>query len=246
MKIRVALLEAVVICSALACLATAQDFQQSYNLPGGAGISIRNVAGNISVAGYDGAFIVVIAYKQGRDRDRVEIVDASGDDHINVYTEYPRYGGIEASVEFEVKIPRGVQYNLEDISSVSGDVNVTAITGPIHAASVSGDIEITDLRGNANASSVSGEVYVQIFQDAGSANMKFASISGDVVVHAPSNLDALVEMSTLSGWLWTDFPIRRSGRWPFWGRSARGRLGSGDATLRISSISGRVCLLVNP
>ncbi len=245
MKIKTVLLASLVMCAMFTGLATAQDFQRDFNLPGGAGISIRNVAGNINVAGYDGASIIVAAFKQGRDRDRVAIVDASGDDYINIYVEYPRYGSTDASVEFEIRVPRSVQFDLEDISSVSGDVNITSIAGLIHTQSVSGRIEIRDFVGNANANSVSGDVYAQITQSVGPVNLRFASVSGDVVVQVPADLSAYVDLSTISGSIWTGFPIRFTGRWPLWGRSARGRLGTGAGSLKMSSISGRVCLLAN-
>jgi len=245
MRIKTVLLISTVVCLMFAGVAAAQDFQRDYNLPDGADISIRNVAGNINVSGYDGSSVIVTAYKQGRDRDRVTIVDASGDDYINIWVEYPRNGSTDASVEFEIRVPRGVEYAFEDIASVSGDVSVSAAMGQVHAQSVSGRVELRDFLGNANVSSVSGDLFVQITRDVGTARMKFASISGDVIVYAPANLGAFVDMSSLSGSLWTNFPLRLSGRWPFWGRSARGRLGNGAASLKISSISGRVCLLIN-
>jgi DUF4097 and DUF4098 domain-containing protein YvlB len=226
-------------------VAVAQDYQRDFNLPGGSRISIRNVSGNISVSGYDGAFIIVSACKEGRDRDRVEIVDSSGEGDINIYVLYPRHGNVDASVSFEVMVPRSGSYDFEDLASVSGDICVREVAGQVHGQSVSGMVQIQDVPGSVNASSISGDVHVQIAQPAGRANMKFASISGDVVVRAPADLSAFVEMSTISGSLWTDFPIRTFGKWPFIGRSAKGRLGNGEANIKISSISGRICLVVS-
>ncbi len=73
--------------------------------------------------------------------------------------------------------------------------------------------------------------------------MTFRSISGNVEVSAPSNLDALVDMSTASGMLKTDFPIDVQERRYGPGREARGRLGSGKQILWINSQSGRVSLI---
>ena len=245
MRIRHVFLIPAVLLVMFTIPAAAQDFQREFTLPSGASIGIRNIAGDIKVAGYDGTSIVVMATKQGRDRDRVSIVDASGDDDINVYVDYPRSGNIQASVEFELLVPRKVPYDFEEISSVSGDVSFASIAGQIHTQSVSGAIEIRDVAGSCTASSVSGDVLVRITQNPGAVSMKFASVSGDVTVLAPPDLDAYVDMSTVSGMIWTNFPIRISGRWPFWGRSARGRLGRGTATLKMSSVSGRLSLLVN-
>jgi DUF4097 and DUF4098 domain-containing protein YvlB len=73
--------------------------------------------------------------------------------------------------------------------------------------------------------------------------MRFTSISGNVSVKAPDNLDALIEMSTLSGTLSTDFPLEVQERRYGPGRSARGRLGTGAISIRITTVSGRVSLM---
>ncbi len=245
MKIKTVLLIPAALLVMFTNLAAAQDFLRVFTLPAGTGIRVRNISGDIKVAGYDGTSIVVTATRQGRDRDRVSVVDASTDDDINVYVEYPRSGNIDASVEFELLVPREVSYDFEDVSSVSGDVSLASVAGPIHAQSVSGAIEIRDAAGSLSASSVSGDVLVRITQNPGAVSMKLTSVSGDVTVLAPPDLSAYVDMSTVSGGIWTNFPIRVSGHWPFWGRSARGRLGKGTATLKMSSVSGRLSLLVN-
>ncbi|MDT7778055.1 MAG: hypothetical protein QOC99_567 [Acidobacteriota bacterium] len=45
----------IVLCLAAAGVASAQDFQRSYNLEAGATVSIFNVSGNIELKGYDGS-----------------------------------------------------------------------------------------------------------------------------------------------------------------------------------------------
>jgi DUF4097 and DUF4098 domain-containing protein YvlB len=73
--------------------------------------------------------------------------------------------------------------------------------------------------------------------------MEFASVSGNVRVKLPANLDADVRMSTLSGGLKTDFPlqIEEPERGP--GRRATGRIGGGSRNLKLSTTSGSVSLL---
>lgn len=244
MKNKTILMQTAVICALFAGPVVGQDFQRSYTLVAGSEVSIRNVAGDIRVAGYDGPNIIVSATKEGRDRNQIEIVDASDDNAVKIYVVYLR-NHTDASVNFEVQVPRNVQYDYDEISSVSGNVTVSAIAGQLNVHSVSGSIQLEDVLGSATAGSISGDVYARISQPLGKWSLKFTSISGDVSVHAPPDLDAYVDMSTISGSLWTDFPIRISGRWPFWGRSAHGRLEHGTASLKLSSISGRVCLLVN-
>ncbi len=221
--------------------AVAADFQKSYTIGAGGRIRVQNVSGNIVVTGYDGNTIMVTATKEGRDRDQVTIEDRSAGDTVDLSVEYPHKGNVSASVDFDIRVPRTVEYNFGRLVSVSGDIQVTDVMGNLQVECVSGNVELNAVSGVVSASAVSGNVNVDL-KKAGSGNMKFTSVSGDVDVRAPANLDADVEMSTISGSLKTDFQLEvhepRYGP----GRSARGRLGSGEHSLRITTVSGRVSL----
>lgn len=233
---------AMSICLLAGSNAAAQDFQRSYSIGQGGHIRIRNISGDIKVTAYSGRDVVVAGYKTGRDRDVVEIEDSSADDRIDLRVRYPERCNCDAGVNFEVKVPQNVDYNFDHISSVSGSVELEGVRGRIRAESVSGNVDILDVTGMVSASSVSGNVDADISKVEGSGDMKFSSVSGNVYVKAPSSLDADVEMSTVSGSLRTDFPIEIIERRYGPGRSARGRVGNGSCSLRITSVSGRVSL----
>jgi DUF4097 and DUF4098 domain-containing protein YvlB len=227
---------------ALAATVSAQDFQKSYRIGAGGQVRIGNVSGDVIVTGYDGDAIVVTGIKKGRDREAVEIEDRSGAGNVDVAARYPRRGNTDASVRFEVQVPRSVNYNFDQISSVSGDVQVTGVTGRLHASAVSGDVHIKDVSGSVSASAVSGDVNVEINRLDGSDDMKFSTVSGDVSVLLPSALDADVDMSSHSGSIKTDFPVEvRSER--YGSRTyARGKLGDGSRRVNMSSVSGDISL----
>ena len=239
--IRMGLVVALVALGA-AGWAAAQDFQRTYAISAGGHIRIGNISGDVKVTGYDGDSIIVNAYKSGPDRDRVQIEDTSGSDRLELRVRYPEFGGANASINFEVKAPRSVDYNFDRLGSVSGSVTVTGIRGRLRAESVSGNVDIRDVAGLVSAQAVSGNVNVEIARLEGAGDMKFSSVSGNVSVRAPANLDAAIEMSTISGSLRTDFPIEVQERRYGPGRSARGRLGTGAYSLRITTVSGRVSL----
>jgi len=73
--------------------------------------------------------------------------------------------------------------------------------------------------------------------------MTFSTASGDVSVKLPGNLDAEIEISSISGSIHTDFPIEIQEQDHGPGSHARGRLGSGATHLSLSSASGDVSLL---
>ncbi len=260
LQLRLAII-AVFVCLVLSLSATAQDFRKSYEIGAGGSVNVRNVSGNVTVTGYEGETILVLGFKEGRDRDRVSVEDNSSGNIVDVRARYPENCDCNASINFEVKVPRGGNYKFDAISSVSGDVEVTGVNGPLRAKSVSGNVTVKGITGAVNASSVSGNVHVgenngevsgkstsgnievEILQLTGAGDMEFASVSGNVRVKLPGNLDADVRMSTLSGGLKTDFPlqIEEPERGP--GRRATGRIGGGSRNLKLSSTSGSVSLL---
>jgi len=227
---------------ALAATASAQDFQKTYRIGAGGQIRIGNVSGDVVVTGYDGDSIVVTGTKKGRDRDQVEVEDRSGTTNVDIGVRYPKHCNCDASIRFDVQVPRSIKYDFDHISSVSGDVKVTGVTGRLNASAVSGDVHITDVSGSVSASAVSGDVKVEITRLDGSDDMKFNTVSGDVSVMLPSSLDADVDMSSFSGSIKTDFAIEvRSER--FGSRnSARAKLGDGSRRLKMSSVSGDLSL----
>ncbi len=239
----------------------AQDFQKTYRIGAGGSVTVKNVSGDVEVSGHDGDAIIVNGYKEGRDREMVEVEDRSSANAVDVGVRYPRECNCDASVRFEIRVPRGVRYNFERVSTASGNISVTGVTGRVNvqtasgnvkvsevsgeisAGSASGDVRVGEIRGTVSASTASGNVNVEIAQLEGAGNMKFSSASGDVNVRLPSTLDADVYMTTASGSIETNFPIEV--KKPRYGPSsqAHGTLGSGSRTLRISSASGDVSLM---
>jgi len=241
-KLELLALATVIFAGYAPCMSGAEDFHKSYPLGAHGHILIRNVSGDVKVSSYAGETVVVDAYKVGRDRDLLRIEDQSNADSISLRVTYPERSNCDASVNFEVRVPQGVEYNFDRLASVSGNVLIASVRGRLKAESVSGNVVVKDVSGMVNASSVSGNVDVEISRLEGTGEMKFSSVSGNVGVKAPSNLDADIDMSTVSGSLKTDFQIEVQERRYGPGRSARGRLGSGSSNLRITSVSGRVSL----
>jgi hypothetical protein len=226
-----------------ATTATAQDFQKTYRIAANGSINIRNVSGNISITGYDGDAIMASAFKTGRDREMVEVEDLSNDNRLDLQARYPSNCNCNADIRFELRVPRSLSYNFDQVSTASGDINVSGIRGQVRVSTASGDVEVKDVAGEVNARSASGDVDVEISSLEGTGDMKFASASGDVHVRLPASLDADVRMSTVSGTVKTDFPIEV--RQPRYGpgSNARGRLGGGNRSLQITSASGDVSLM---
>ncbi|HTY61137.1 MAG TPA: DUF4097 family beta strand repeat-containing protein [Acidobacteriota bacterium] len=226
-------------------LVQGKDFQKSYTLAPGGQIFIDNFLGDVTIRGFKGDSIEISANKKGEDRDKIEILDSSLPYRIDIRLRPPLVPVKDARVDFEVRVPESVEYNFARISSFGGNVDISSVVGQLNAESVRGNVALKDVRGLVNASSFSGNIRVDIGKAQERSNMRFSSISGNIDVSAPANLDAVVDISCSSGLLRTDFPLEVQ-EWRYGpARSARGRLGGGMQTLRIRSVSGRVNLTKN-
>jgi hypothetical protein len=226
-----------------AATAAAQDFQKTYQIPAGGSIRVANISGDVTVTGYDGTAITVTGTKQGPDKDVVQIEDRSTGNSVDVAVRYPhRCNNCNASVQFQIQVPRSISFTYDGIHSISGDVNVTSVTGRLNAATVSGTVRVTDVTGSVSAKSVSGDVDVQISRLEGTEDMSFSTVSGSVTARLPAGLDASVELSSFSGSIDTSFPIEiKEDRFTS-GHRASGQIGSGTRQVRMSSMSGNVSL----
>jgi lia operon protein LiaG len=251
----------VIACLTLSLAASAQDFHKSYSISMDGKVRISSVSGDIIIKSYNGDSVQVTAIKTGRDRDMVEVEDLSSGNTVELKARYPEHCNCDASIRFEVMVPSEAKYDFERLStasgdievtgargtltakSASGDVNVTGFSGEVQVATASGDINISDVSGSVNARAASGDLNIQLARLEGSGPMEFSTASGDVIVSLPSDLDAEVSMSTVSGTLETDFPnIEVKDRKRGSGRQAFGRLGNGSRTVKISTASGDVRL----
>jgi hypothetical protein len=219
----------------------AQDFQRTYPLGAGGQIRVRNISGDVKISGYNGHNVEVTAYKEGRDRDKIQVEDKSNGNRLEFGVQYLEHRNTNASVNFVIRVPQSIQYIL-DISSVSGNVQLADITGQTRLDSVSGDVNVQNIVGIVAAHTVSGNLNVEIRQLQGSDDLKLSSVSGSVHVNAPLDLDANVKMSSVSGSIKTDFPIQI--REPQYGpgQSASGRLRGGSHNIHLSTVSGRISL----
>jgi DUF4097 and DUF4098 domain-containing protein YvlB len=152
----------VFLClSFITALVQAQDFQRTFRLTENSKVSIKNVAGDVSVNGYEGTDIRVVAYKEGRDRDRLTIEDFSNGGGVDIRVKYPQDCNCEATIRFEVQVPRALSFNYESLSTVAGNVKVDQAMGMIRAENISGLVHLRNVSGTLYASSFSGDVFIE-------------------------------------------------------------------------------------
>jgi Putative adhesin len=227
-----------------------EEFHKVYPLSAQGRIEIENVNGPVHVTGWDRPEVKVDAVKSAWSKERLaeaQIEVEAGQDRISIRTQYPNhdrtfnYGGDDehnnpARVEYTITVPR--QANLDEIKLVNGKLDIQEVSGEVHASCVNGRIQARNLQGRTELNTVNGELEASVDQLPSSA-LKLSSVNGRLHVILPSDANAEVEASTMSGNISNDFGLQIS-RHRFVGRSMHGQLGGGGTLVKLSNVNGTI------
>jgi hypothetical protein len=129
--------------------------------------------------------------------------------------------------------------------TVSGSVEAQALSGDLRFNSVSGDLTVVEAGSSVKADSVSGSMIVDIDPTGRRTDVNLTSVSGEIAIRLPHPVDAEVEANTASGTVSNAFEdLRVSGQWG--AKRITGRLGSGNGSLKATTVSGSIALLRRP
>jgi len=185
---------------------------------------IDNMAGSITVEGYDGQDVQLSAVRltkaESDERLKESFEDVTLDiqehnDRIEVVVEVPwrkrwegfdnwgyRYYGFEVSYDFTVKVPRDVAVFLRTVNE--GNIRVTGMNDEFDVRNVNGSITMKEMKGSGRASTVNGSVEVS-FDKNPAADCSFHTVNGKVRVALQDPLSADLVLKTFNGHAYTDF-----------------------------------------
>lgn len=240
----------LIAISAAPAAAQSRNWQWSKAIPAGKVIAIKTILGDVSATPASGNTVEVVGTKRGRGNpDAIRIVAEEHADGVTICALYDdqedcddgSHNGSDRDddnigVDFEVRVPRGVRFNG---SSVTGNVEARGLTADVKASSVSGNVRVATT-GLVKASSVSGSLDIRMGATNWTETLSFSTVSGDITLEMPGELNSNVRFSTVSGSIDSDWPITM-------GRSSKrsgvsGTIGKGGRDLKFSTVSGDVVL----
>ena len=251
----------IALLSVLASAAGAQrnDFRWEKALPAGNEVSINNINGDITVLPSSNGRVEVVGVKRGTgnfERIKADVQQTSHGivvcvlpnedsycDDRGMHSESRNNRGDrdwnDVRMDLEISVPTNLTVSA---NAVSGNISITGATGEVRANSVSGNVKLDRLRASSvYANSVSGDVEVSIQELTGRGDLTFHSVSGDITLDLPRQLDADLSMSTVSGGIDSDYAMTvGNGRMDR--RSMRATIGRGGRRLDFSTVSGNVKL----
>jgi hypothetical protein len=224
-------------------------------------LEVQGIVGEIRAGLARGNEVEVVAVKRGRrglEEVAVEVAEAGNrtvicavygswrhgqgtchpdfDDRGRWDDEGRRKVDIDVEVEYEVRLPAGVDF---EATIVSGDIEATGLRSNVEASTVDGEVHI-QTSGQAWAHSVAGDIEVEMGDFGG--DLEFESVSGDILLWLPRDFSADVDFSSLTGDLRSDFDLdveyERKRRWI--GSSVEGTIGGGGRDLNVATVSGNV------
>ena len=201
----------------------------------GGTVSITNVAGLLTVTGWDRAEVRATG-TLGKGVERLDFTRQGSRVVIKVILKRGNLPKGEGSATLQVSLPRASRL---EVSAVSADVTVASVSGAQKISTVSGDLVAELGKGGAELQSVSGDLRLR--GGAEGAKLRASTVSGDLNLRDGAGD---IEVQTVSGDI--DAQLRQM-------RSGRVRTTSGDleleaelpttATLDAETVSGDVQII---
>ena len=228
-----------------------EKFEQTYPLSKNGNVSVSNVNGPITIEAWDRDEVKLEATKIADSKESLADVDIKVEataDSFSVEADYKSWKwndkrnenrSRKLEVEFRLSVPRTAVLN--EIETVNGSVTVSNFTNVTKISAVNGDVIATNLQGAANLSTVNGTVTADFDRVNGSSKINLSTVNGTVSLIVPSDLNATIKADSLNGNITNDFglPVRKG---QYVGRDLYGRVGTGEAQIRLNSVNGKLSI----
>ncbi len=235
-----------------------EEFHKTFPLGPGGRFSLKNTNGDIHVSTWDKNEAEINAVKIARrsesDLGRVTIEAQGREGEVTVDTIYPKLSNVRVSVEYEVRLPAGV--NLDVVRSTNGDVVLNGKFASARASSTNGDIKLegasaetdlsttngsinaSDLEGRVNADTTNGRITLGIVRMGD--DIKADTTNGSITVRLTGEVNARLHAHTTNGHINTSIPVTIQGSQSR--RRLEGTIGSGGPLLSLSTTNGSITI----
>ncbi len=228
-----------------------EKFEQTYPLQADGRVSLSNINGDITIEPWGRNEVRVEATKTADSAETLAEVEIKVDADpaaVRIKTEMKGWGYGNRSerdryrrsrVDYKISVPRNAK--LDAIEAVNGSVTISGHSGSTKIAAVNGNVNANGLSGIADLSTVNGRVIADFGSVDRGSLISLRTVNGSVSVTLPSDVDATIKADSLNGPISNDFGLQvRKGQ--YIGRDLHGKLGSGDAQIRLNSVNGELAI----
>ncbi len=188
-------------------------------------VIVDNINGAITVTGYGGAEVQLVAQRLSRGRTQEKLALAKQEvtldiseksNVIKLFVDGPfrrkdgetnyrgsRYYGYEVAFEFTLQVPYQTDLTLKTVNE--GDIKVENVKGEFDVDNINGGVTMLSVGGGGHVYALNEDVEVR-FKTSPDRGSYFGSLNGDVRVSVPEDFGAIARFKTFNGEIYTDFP----------------------------------------
>jgi Putative adhesin len=220
---------------------TGQEEHRTYQLTAGAHVDVSQISGPVSVEATDGSVAEVSIYRTATNSDdlayrKVVVEQTSSGLTIRQKPGSNEPDAVDLLNRVVLKLPREVSVRGR---SISGDFNISGVTGAVDLNSISGSVDAKGLNRLLTVSGVSGDVRVAVARISG-AGLRVSNVSRNVYLRLASDLNAELSISNTSGGV--SNKIEGLAFVEVGGSNRSARLGSGGPQIEVSNVTGKIVL----
>ena len=214
---------------------------KSFPLGKTAAISLKNVAGDITIEGWDEPQAVVKIIKSGgSEQERKAVSISLSSDGKNLSLASLPSSSNKVEVSYEIKLPRRIRQL--GIASSKSEVKLSNISGMIGVDLQAGSIELSDVSGTVKTNIMKGDTKVIFDEVAQDGPKEFSSIRGNIELQLNSDINADVKAETTDGKIEFDKELGLKVERRIVGEHAVGRIGEGGEPFLIKTVKGNIKL----
>ncbi len=227
--------------------ALTEELHKTYPLDADGRVSLKNVNGAVHISAWDRNEVQVDAIKTAPTKEALDdanIVIDSAAGSISIRTRYPEHETRHresAKVEYTLKVPRRAR--LFAVETVNGSVDVKSVAGNVKISSVNGTVIAENLASEAQLSTVNGRVEASFEKLEGTPTISLHTVNGSIALSIPDGSNAELSATTVHGGIASDFGMAGAVKAHRPGGSFTGRIGSGGAHIKLSSVNGGIRIL---
>jgi hypothetical protein len=251
----VAVLLALIICSGSPF---AQEYKVSVQNTKDGKLVLNDFYGELPIEGYAGNEIIISStsdrfeqpppqakglkpiYAAGTDNTGLALRVEKNGNQVTVQCLLPITSG---GASYKIRVPENFSIQVKSECSRSNDVSIQNTKNEIEV-NVCHSIKVKNVTGPLVLSNISGDINV-VFSDINKDKpISIASVSGDIDVTVPAKTPVDLEMSTVSGNMYSDFELQADNKslHRIGGNTINSKLNGGGTDIKIHNVSGNIYL----
>lgn len=149
-------------------------------------------------------------------------------------------------LDYHIKVPAAASLSIEKAGWTNDDIEVSNVSGEIEIKSNGSDMTLKNVSGPVVANTTTGDIEIVFSSLNAQQPTSISNVSGFIDVTLPASSKATLDLSSISGDIFTDFDVqmdaKKEGLRQVGGRRVRGNINGGGVEISLKAISDNIYL----